>query len=564
MPAEPVRAGDLADEMRLFRAIRVSFWIIFGFSLPAALLWGIASQFDLGTTEYGFNIYWYLVLHHEPVCWVALLLGLLATYGMFGLRRTTPIGRRAATAFRHRLAVPILALFAFAALAIGNIVVYHRYPFSMDEFAPLFQAKIFLGGAIKATIPEGWRAYGPALTPVFIKYDPSAHTWTSSYLPVHAALQAVFLAVRASDLLNPLLGAVSVLLVADVARRLFPTDTLAPFVSAVLLLTSAQFLLNSISYYSMPAHLCANLLWLSLYLRNTRWSLALAPWIGGLALGLHQLVVHALFVFPFLLRLVLARRIGASAYFASVYLGFIGLWHWWQQLTMFDTPVSRAASLFQAPGLTQFLTQGSNLLLVFSWQSAALGSLLLLGLVYWKRMPTPVRDMLLGLVATFAFYAFFKENQGHGWGYRYIYGVLGNLVIIGTFGWTRISQALGPTHGLRVLAASTAVAVLLQIPLRAVQAEGVIRPFATARDYFATLGDELVVLDYGFVWYGQDLVRNDPFLPKGSPIMLHLQVLPRPAPHPPSRAEDVRWIGPRELEKLGLIVNSQVSRSRAR
>ena len=38
-----------------------------------------------------------------------------------------------------------------------------------------------------------------------------------------------------------------------------------------------------------------------------------------------------------------------------------------------------------------------------------------------------------GVVLTFAFFSFYPSTQGHGWGYRYVYGMLGNLALLQNF-----------------------------------------------------------------------------------------------------------------------------------
>jgi hypothetical protein len=39
-------------------------------------------------------------------------------------------------------------------IALGTVVVYHDYPFSMDEYAAVFQSKIFASGQIFAQLPR--------------------------------------------------------------------------------------------------------------------------------------------------------------------------------------------------------------------------------------------------------------------------------------------------------------------------------------------------------------------------------------------------------------------------
>ncbi|WP_332699641.1 hypothetical protein, partial [Halalkalibacter lacteus] len=91
----------------------------------------------------------------------------------------------------------------------------------------------------------------------------------------------------------------SVVLLAAIARRLWPDEGLRPWMALAFLVTSSEVLMTSGTGYSMPAHLALNLLWLWLYQRGDArsWGLALA--VGVLALGLHNPMPHALFVARF-------------------------------------------------------------------------------------------------------------------------------------------------------------------------------------------------------------------------------------------------------------------------
>ena len=79
----------------------------------------------------------------------------------------------------------------------------------------------------------------------------------------------------------------------------------------------------------MPAHLALNTIWLWLYSRPDRRAFYLAPFVGVVAIGLHQPIVHALFVAPFLVRLVLQRRWRTVGIFTVIYLaGCLGWFMW--------------------------------------------------------------------------------------------------------------------------------------------------------------------------------------------------------------------------------------------
>ena len=143
------------------------------------------------------------------------------------------------------------------------------------------------------------------MTPIFSTYHPETGEWVSLYLPGYALLKAPFVLLGAGVLLNPLLTAGTVVVMTSaVARRFWPDEGLRPWVAILALVVSSQFILVSGTGYSMPAHLFLNLLWLWLYQRGDARSWAAALAVGVVAFGLHNPFPHALFIAPFMLRLL--------------------------------------------------------------------------------------------------------------------------------------------------------------------------------------------------------------------------------------------------------------------
>ncbi len=184
--------------------------------------------------------------------------------------------------------IPWLWVIALAVVLIawlGNLLVLHGFPLSNDEFLPRFQAQIFAAGQLKAYLPPELKEFGQSLTPIFAAFNPQEGTWISTYLPIHAALQAAFLTLGFESLTSPVLAGLSLVLIAAVARRLWPEESLAPFVAVVLLASSTQFLITSMTSYAYPAHLCFNLAWLYCYCRRDLPGYLVSPWIGFFALA---------------------------------------------------------------------------------------------------------------------------------------------------------------------------------------------------------------------------------------------------------------------------------------
>jgi hypothetical protein len=399
-------------------------------------------------------------------------------------------------------------------------VMMHRLLFSMDEFSADFQARLFAGGRLATLVPAVWRPFAPLITPVFVAYLPSG-SWMSIYLPMYALIKAPFVAIGLGELLNPLLAGLAIIAMAGIGRRLWPAERLRPWLAIALLASSSEFLITSASGYTMPAHLALNLVWLWLYLRDDNRSWAAALGVGVVAMGLHQPFPHALFVAPFLIRLVRDRRWNRAGSAAAVYGVASVVWFLWIRAAQ---PVAQAgqgglSSVFALPDARGIWLQVVNLALLFTWQ-APVAALLVAAALASRRARSPVlNDAALGVALTLGFYFFFPATQGHGWGYRYAYQVLGNLALLGAAGIAPLRDALGARRALQVAWAGIVAALVIQLPVRVVETERFVRPFAAAQAYVRSRPADVVVLHTDSVWYGRDLVRNDPFL-RGQPVVV--------------------------------------------
>jgi hypothetical protein len=450
-----------------------------------------------------------------------------------------------------------IALVTLVVTGLGSLFVMHSIGLSMDEFAADFQARIFSTGQLTATIPERWRAMAPWMTPTFITYKEDTFSWVASYLPVYSLMRVPFVLLHAEWLLNPLLAAVTVLLLDRVARRLWPGDDRRRLLAIAFLVTSSQFLVTSMTRYSMPAHLCLNLLWLLLYLRDDRTGYLLVPWVGVIAMGLHNPFPHALFVAPFLLRLVVRRRWSWLGYMAAVYLAGATMWLQWLQFTGAGSTTGTSAggllASFELPSRMILFTNGLNLSLVLTWQTPVLALAFIFALFVSRRLPDAEQDLAAGVLLTFAFYLLFPSTQGHGWGYRYIYGALGNLALVGATG-TMLAVRATPGRTMRTLvAASLLLSVAYQIPLRFQQSEAFVRPYARAMHFLATRPAPLIGIDFRQGWYSWDLVRNDPLFREG-PAIVYMGAgrLPPLQAVPPTLRDSVYVVTRAELARFGI------------
>jgi hypothetical protein len=555
-------AAEAREARRLLRTgLAITF--LFGvFGLVARqqmLVWGLVRPAPVNVF---FRLY---ALHESP-----LLLLLLVTTAAAALLVRGDARVADGSTMLERLRPPsnrsvgIVAL-VMAALALATwYQVHHGVLLTLDEFTSDFQARIIGHGQLRAALPSAWQRYVGALnSEFFTAYDSRDGSWFSQYLPGYALLKAPFLLLGLDPILNPLLAGLSVVLLGAVARRLWPGAGLRPWVAIALFATSSEVLMTSGTGYSMPAHLALNLLWLWLYQRDDArsWGLALA--VGVLALGLHNPIPHALFVAPFLLRLLREGRWRRVTSAVAAYAIGGAIWMAWLRM---GNPYARPGgaglfAMFAVPTLLVVWLQLVNLSLLFTWHAPLFGPLAIVGLVRARRLDPVLSDLALGVLFTLGFYFFFPLTQGHGWGYRYAYQILGSLSLLAAAGAPWLVAATSPRRAQLLLGLSLAVALVLQVPIRFAQGERFIRPYAAAFRYIVSRPADVVLVHGDSIWYGRDLVRNDPFL-RGQPIVVNATMLTRAdreaieAAHP-GRVVDVK---DGELLRLGLTLWVQHAR----
>jgi hypothetical protein len=130
-----------------------------------------------------------------------------------------------------------------------------------------------------------------------------------------------------------------------------------------------------------------------------------------------------------------------------------------------------------------------------------------------------MESLAAGLAITVIAMLFILAFQGHGWGYRYLHGFLGSVCLLAAFAWVQLVEPRRADRAWAALGAATALSVLVAFPVRAMQVSTLIAPFARAHDAIEASNADVVVVDPMGVWYGQDLVRNDPFLASGPKVM---------------------------------------------
>jgi hypothetical protein len=472
--------------------------------------------------------------------WLLLIALMLLGFGILRLP-TTPRYAAPAMLRNPRVAIAILTALVFVCGIIGTHVIFHGFPLARDEILAEFDAIILRSGMAIAPVASEWRPFASALAPTFMV--PIAHGagYVSAYLPVNAGFRALIGLVTDSAWTSPLLAALAVVTIFGVARRLWPTRLDAALISALLVATSSQVLVTSMTSYAMTAHLTLNLFWLWLFLRNDKIGHGAAIAVGFLASGLHQLIFHPLFVAPFIVRLwASGRRPLALAYivgYSVICLFWISYWQIiiaWQgfsrQASSDAGPVyfiARAAFLFASFHWTGLGLMLKNVLRFVDWQNPIALPFALLAYRPVRNGDGIARELSTGLALMLAAMFILLPYQGHGWGYRYLHGLIGSLSLLAGYGWIALSERATRNEMVAawmMLTMGSAVAWLVLLPAHAKQAHEFVMPYVRAADAIGHTATDLVVIDTSGLLFAGDLVRNDPFL-RNRPKMLDLTLL---------------------------------------
>lgn len=432
-------------------------------------------------------------------------------------------------------------------LAISERLIYRDHPLSMDEYSVWFQARIFAEGRLAASFPPELADY---LFPQrfgdhFIAVNRDAGLAASTYWPGFALLLAPFAALRASWLCNPLIVGISVLILWRIARDQW-NDEIAQGWVVLLALASPVFLVNGVTYYSMPAHLLANLLFAWLLMKPTPLRVAGAGFVGSWALILHNPFPHLLFMLPWAMWLLIRRtdrwrNILLLAFGYLPVLIVIGFgWRIWMTSMVLSAPshsegiagIGAAQSTALAisgafgwlkhlplhlpdesilagrlGGLVKLWLWSCPMLLILAFLGARSARSTTLELVWWSAL------------ITFFGYFLVPYNQGHGWGNRYFHPALMALPLLATRYLLSTEQCTAAGQWLRNTVFLGALAsISIAVPLRFAQVGEFVTEHLSQMPPGSHAERQLVFLD-GRGYYPYDLVQSDPWL-RGRIVML--------------------------------------------
>ncbi len=411
----------------------------------------------------------------------------------------------------------VVAVVAVALLAVAALRIYHAHPLCMDEYAPVFQAKLFAAGRLWAQLPAGvldWFVI-PGFNGSFLIGSPVSGRVIEGYWPGFAAILAPFTFIGAPWLCNPVISGAALLLMYRIAARI-GADRRAGAWAVLLALGSSAFVADGISFYSMQAHLTLNLLFVWLLLEPSHPRALAAGFVGSVALVLHNPVPHALFAAPWVLALLLDR--GQRRYLPALILGYApiaaGVGIGWLMLRLSLQSGAAGADamvngVFGMPTVSILNMRTAALAKIWVWAVPCLLLFAYLGARrFWQQRP--VRLLAGSALLTFGAYLFVSMDQGHGWGYRYFHSAWGVLPILGGCAMLRTGEA---DDRLRAFAGAAALlSLLLLVPLQLSQMNSFITRYLDQLPEPRRPGNNVYFVDIYDGFYSSDLVQFDPLL----------------------------------------------------
>ena len=512
---------------------RVLLFFLSSFLITAAIICWMQSLSSGYFESHDVTVFYYLFIFQDNLpAFVALALlaaALIPDFGALGMRLASFCGSRPMA----------VASITTVCLCVGSIFVYRNYPLCMDEYAAVFQSKVFAAGRLAGQFPTpliDW-LIPPVFQNNFLTVSHQSGEIVSSYWPGFAILLTPFTWVSAPWAANAILGGITVLLVHRLTFRLMGSHEAAGF-AVLLTLASPVVTINAISYYSMPAHLVANMAFALLLLNPTPWRSFTAGVLGSFALVLHNPVPHTLFAIPWILWLLYRRELRKNVIFMIAgYLPLSAILGLGWQLFLHGLNASGAISfsngaseasfidhLFMTlrlvlvqPSTDQLFARLIGLAKVWIW---AVPGLLLLACRGALKERGNIRFMLITASAfcTLAGYMFVSFDQGHGWGFRYFHSAWFALPLLATAAVYGINEP-GMTQLRKFVAGLAVLSLVFLTATNTMNVRQFIDRHLQQLPGAEQVAPQVLIVNPGFGFYTIDLVQNDPFLRK-RPIIL--------------------------------------------
>ena len=472
----------------------------------------LLDRIALSSTRFSPMFRYLLTTYDARTAWVALAICFLAALWS----GPAPILRLIDVLAQHPYRV---SLAGAALIALGAIVVYHDYPLSMDEYAAVFQARIFASGQLSAVVPHDlvdWLVVRGFNGSFLVASSETGRT-IEHYWPGFALLLAPFEFLKAPWLCNASLAGLAMVLIHWITREI-TGDRRAAGWALLFTVASGAFVADGLSYYSMQAHLTANLAFVALLMKPTRYRAFGAGLVGSLALILHNPVPHSLFAAPWIVAMAMNRD--QRRYLLPLMLGYlpgvgIGLAWLMFRSDVASLPLGVSAAAGAASGIFAWPDTGllnmrvAALAKMWLWAVPCLFVFALVGGLR-HRDNRLARLLMQSAVLTFAGYLFVRFDQGHGWGYRYFHSAWGVIPILAGCAMTDRMEI-----GRRLVSFAGAAAILnlvVVMPFQLHEISEVISQHLAQLPPAKRPGNNVYFIHPRGGFYVADLVQMDPLL----------------------------------------------------
>ncbi len=479
-----------------------------------ALAYFYAVDHHVLSTRYMSQIFRRLLLVEDAkTAWMSLGVCVLAACWPY----PAPIVKLVDSIGKHVAAVVVGAV---VLLALGTLFVYHDTAFAMDEYAEVFQAKIFAAGHLTVNLPVSvldWLV-PDGFNGGFVLASKKTGVAIEVFWPGFSLLLGLFTALRAPWLCNPCLAGLAIVLIHRITFDL-TGDRRAAAWAILFAVGSGAFAAYGISYYAMQARLTADLLFAWLLLKPTPRRCVAAGAVGSFALIVHSPFPHALFAAPWII--AMARSTEHRKCLFPLLLGYLPLllvvgagWAHLRSTIVADNagnlnPVQVFNEVVTLPDLAIFDMRIAALVKLWIWAVPCLVLLAVLGRVRWSD-DYRVRLLTQSAVLTFVGYLFVIFDQGHGWGYRYFHSAWGVVPIL-----AGCAMAYRYPAEPRLAAFAGAAAVLslvLVVPYQMTQIGDIIARHSAQLPAPRRPGNNVYFIHDGPGFYLPDLVQIDPTL----------------------------------------------------
>jgi hypothetical protein len=457
-----------------------------------------------------------LTIYDSRTAWVALAICFLAALW----NRPAPISGLVEFFGNHPYSI---SLTSAALIALGALGVYHNYPLSMDEYAAVFQAKIYALGHLYAQLPReliDWLVVS-GFNGSFLVASPDTGRAIEHYWPGFALILAPFEFLGLPWLCNASLAGLAIFLIYWITKEI-TGDRRAAGCAMLFTVASGAFVADAISYYSMQAHLTANLLFAALLMKPERGRALSAGLVGSLALVLHNPVPHALFAAPWILAMAVERD--QRRYLLPLILGYLpGLalgWGWLVFRMDIASGVQDASTahgitdgIFMWPNVTLLNMRTAALVKMWVWTLPCLFVFAVMGGLS-HRDNRYVRLLAQSAILTFVGFLFVRFDQGHGWGYRYFHSAWGAVPILAGCAMTaRAGDRQDARSSLMAFAGASAILnLVIVMPFQMHQIREIVSQHLAQLPAAKRPGNNVYFIHPRGGFYVADMVQVDPLL----------------------------------------------------